>query len=305
MTLAAVPMIAADRDDAIERLHHAGEVVRLTRWLDEAAVPYLLLKGASFDQWLHRTRRARDIDVLVPRSHERAVGSLLRSHGFARLLTEPFTTTWYASDRPLPIDVHVLLKGCGVRPERAWPILASTAMTIDVAGARVATLGSPAREVLVALHVALTPGDPGPLADLAAAVDVTPIERWRDAAVLSEVLRCHTLFALGLASLPTGQLIRRDLGLDEGSPLTNDTMAAELATSLALALVQERRAERWRQVVRFLRVHPLAMRRIDSVNGHAGSANVARRLRREVSSLAAAVPLARHLAHQLKPESTR
>jgi hypothetical protein len=218
------------------------------------------------------------------------------------VVTEPFTTTWLGPAGRLPVDLHVSLKGTAVPPQAVWQAVVAQRTEVVVGGMPIPVLGPPVRELVAALHVVLSGGEAGPLDDLRRALAASAPVDWEVAGQLATRFGCRRLFDAGVAAA-------RPAGHDSAGPrrdipvVVAGGVADEVALSLLLALLQPGAGERTRQVLRFLRVHPLAMQHL--VGGDAGSHaphQVAARLARQVALLARAVPTARRWRRVLLSE---
>src|ERR687889_964972 len=138
-TLAAMAIEAGMRNLLIDRV-----TVEVSRELEAAGIPSLVLKGPSIAQWLYDADEVRaygDTDLLVP--HEcwgRAVEVLRRldfTHDISNLahpgMESHASDPWYRGDDNL--DLHSTLFGIGEPPERVWQILRAETTPIRLAGA--------------------------------------------------------------------------------------------------------------------------------------------------------------------------
>jgi len=294
--------------DPFAAMRAEADVVRWARLLHAEAVPHVFIKGVGFDRWLGRARVMGDVDLLVPPEARRPVAGMLRREGFRRVLTEPVATTWVSGAERLPVDLHESLKGCGAPPEVVWDAVHAGSIAIDVCGVSVSVLGPPARELLVALHAAFAADGSPAVADLRSAIACCTVDDWRRALVLANELRCRPFFSAGMARVAEGRAVLRDLGVavrDDLEVALGST--GDVALSLLLAMIQVDRSERLRQLLRFLRVHPIALGSLSAVaaGGPTSAPTVAvlamQRIARQVASLSRAVPMAARARRTLDP----
>jgi hypothetical protein len=233
-----------------------AEMLRWHADLSASWIPHVFLKGLATDRWLRRSGASGDVDVLVPRSHCREAFAVLRSAGFRRAVTEPAATTWVSSSGRLPLDLHDTVKGAGIAARDVWPAIAGSVTRIDVSGVSVPVLGSPARELILLLHVALGGGRRAE-SDLLLALDRTSLETWQAAVALATVLGAERFVAMALSLNERTCALGEDVGVTPRARPRLE-LGHELAIALLPVLAQRDPLERMRLLGRFLRVHPAA-----------------------------------------------
>lgn len=217
--------------------------------LQAAGIGVLLLKGPAFDQLLFggtRSRSYADIDLLVEPDRARHAQRVLERLGFHRAkrrtrlgaaLGRPgHATAWVRAADRFTVDLHTTLPQVGIPAPMVWRALRANRITIDVVGARIATLDGPASALLIALHAA----HHGPAwnraqTDLRQACELLDRECWHAAARLARELRAERGMGIGLATAEDGRGVADQLGLP-----TKPTVAYRLRWSTADLL------ERWR-----------------------------------------------------------
>jgi hypothetical protein len=250
----------------LAKLRFDGEVVAWERAFRSAGIAHVFLKGVGFDEWLDRSdsRVGRDIDVLCPRSSIPRARRLLRESGFRCVVTEPVATTWVADHTRLPVDLHDSIKGTSAHPDTVWDEISQCVVMLDIAGIAVPVLGSPARELVVGLHVVSSGEDnQRALADFQRALERTDLEEWKQAEQFAESLSSRSLFNAAFSTSDQARSVGEQLGIEavvtwrrKPGPGSDDALA------LLPVLRAQGTSERVRLAARFLRIHPLAMSRL-------------------------------------------
>ena len=218
---------------AIDRA--AAEVISSLRG---AGIRCILLKGASFDDWLYERGEPRsygDIDLLVSRGDVQRAGGILAALGYRRrmatgrdfdglfeddrsesLLGAPthadHARVWIRPEDDMNVDLHRTLIGVegDVDP---WDELAAQTDSMTIAATEVEILSEPGRALHVALHAVHRGNSQKPLIDLSRALERLPIETWQAAAELAERLGAQGAFASGLRLHPAGLKLATELEL--------------------------------------------------------------------------------------------
>ena len=231
--------------NAMRALAVDGVTAEVAAAFDAAEVPFILLKGPVIAQWLYRdgTRSYVDSDLLVSELDETRAEGVLSALGFRAVAgtgwVDPGVArnhTWIREGSY--VELHVTLTGLGVEPRQVWAILSEGTEDISLRGRRVRALGLPARLVHVALHAA----QHGPvfsqaMRDLELACASHGIADWRAAAALAKRLDAQEAMSAGLALMPEGSEIKRQLGLPEpADPLV--LLRARSASPVAMGLAR-------------------------------------------------------------------
>jgi hypothetical protein len=192
----------------------ASDVVARLR---QAGVQAILLKGASFADWLYPdgVRVYVDVDLLVRSERVLAAEALLRELGYEQLWApedmpaqRPIASHWRRSDGGPPIDLHWAVPEAAAPPEVQWEEL-----TRDRVQGEIEQLAEPARCVMAALHAARHAGLAKPAEDLSRAVQVAPREAWIAAADLAGRIGALDAFSAGLRTLPAGAALACAIGV--------------------------------------------------------------------------------------------
>jgi Uncharacterised nucleotidyltransferase len=187
-----------------------------------AGVPALLLKGASFADWLYPdgTRVYVDVDLFVPRDRVEASEALLSELGYGLQASpedmpadRPIASHWGGPDGGAPIDLHWALPEAGGDPSVQWTELARATDRLTLAGGEVETLGEAGRCLLVALHGVRHADLPRPAEDLARALRVADLDTWREAADLARRIDALDGFSAGLRTQPAGAELAESIGV--------------------------------------------------------------------------------------------
>jgi Uncharacterised nucleotidyltransferase len=212
----------------------------------------LLLKGASFEQWLYpevEQRRYGDGDLLVAPGDLDAAEEGLDGLGYRRTFDDRWMPSWWREHASawfrrrdgVTIDLHRTLPGARVEDGAAWRVLSRDSDTVLVAGRSVPALGLPARGLHVVLHAAQHgAGSPQPIADLERALAQADDELWLDAAELAQELDAIDAFAAGLDLSEAGRQLAARLRL---SPTHSVETALRAATPPPVALGFEQLAQ--------------------------------------------------------------
>lgn len=160
---------SAVRDEALRAAMLSQQVQadlgRIAGALDDAGVPFLVLKGPVLDKWVyrHRGRRAyNDLDVLVPPAHLGHAVRVLEGDGSVLL-----DRNWDMMLARLPGEVH-LLAPMGTVVDLHWHVINSASMRhvfsidgdaltehmhrVPLGGSEIPTLAPAAMLIHVALH---------------------------------------------------------------------------------------------------------------------------------------------------------
>ena len=275
--------------------------------LGDAGIAPILLKGPALARQLYDDPAERsyvDCDLLVAPQDVAGAEAALAALDFAPALAESMVPEWQRHGREwrretdgATVDLHSSLPGADGPPDRVWTELLRHTRPLALGREDVTVLDGPAS----ALHAALHAGQHGaaiskPLRDLELAIERLPRECWADAAALAGTLGAEARLASGLALLPAGRELARDLGLDRGRSRV-DALHAASAPGGALALERLARtrggAARAKLVARTLLPPPEHLRYFHPI---------ARRGRAGLAAVYIARPL--HLAGRL-PEAWR
>lgn len=217
-----------------------AEVVSTLR---KAGLEPILLKGPTLGRWLYGDdlRAYSDTDLLVPPSQIDRATRVLADLGFtdAGFVETAHDRPWYAvvwsrGRDEASIDLHRMLVGVGLAPQRAWDVLASNTETMRLEGADIRVLSEPARALHVALHAADHAIHEKPLEDLALAVGL-PYETWERASALAADLDALSALGAGLRLTPHGGELASRLGLPPNRSVEVALRAGD-APRFALAL---------------------------------------------------------------------
>lgn len=222
-------LAAMRRDAAIRSMRLAGELARIARAFADAGVEMLALKGPALSVLLYgdpSRRFCRDIDLLVRPEVQAEARRVLAGCGYG---TTPDAVVACANAVQLlhagnhaPVELHVRLAA----DERLFPVAAlapfDSAVSVEIGGTRVPTLGLDAAMVYAAFHGAGHYwGRLYWLADIAAAARRPDID-WPRIAKLAQ--RMGVDRHLALAARLSGTLLEQPLpGLP---PLGSQGMAA-------------------------------------------------------------------------------
>ena len=224
--------------------------LEVTSALREAGTPSLLLKGASFAEWLFGDGTPRpysDCDILVAPDRIDAAGEVLEDLGLKQFpdygpgegVHDSHDQAWLRDDGLL--ELHFKVPGIQIPAKEAWQILMSDSMAIEISGRQVPVLGLDARALHLVLHADHHGVDtPTTLRDLTRALRRLSDDDWADVATLARRMDAEEGMSLGLRLLPDGVLIADRLGLS--SDVTSidralrQTESPPGARGLALAL---------------------------------------------------------------------
>jgi hypothetical protein len=212
------PLEAAATGLAIQAA--AAEVVVALR---DAGIRSILLKGASFEQWLYEPDEPRiygDMDLLVSPSDVERCRPVLERLGYRRQHEARAPThvdhawVWHRAEDNMHIDLHRSLVGLTVPASEAWAMLSERTESLTLPGTEVEILREPARALQVGLHAMVHGKDAEKtLIDLRRALERCPGSVWREAADLARRLGAETPFATGLRLLPEGRGMAEQLEL--------------------------------------------------------------------------------------------
>jgi hypothetical protein len=168
----------------------------------------LLLKGASFADWLYTdgSRVYVDVDLLVRSDRVPAAEALLRELGYSRLWApedmpadRPIASHWRRADGGPPIDLHWALPEAGASPEVQWEELTKVTLKGEIE-----QLGEPGRCVVVAIHAARHAALPRPAEDLSRALRIADRAAWVEAVGIARRIDAVDGFSAGLRTLAAG-----------------------------------------------------------------------------------------------------
>ena len=225
--------MAAVRGLAVDRA--AAQVVAALR---DARIRSILLKGASFEDWLYERGEPRsygDIDLLVSRGDVQPAGRILTTLGYHRRMATgrdfdglfeddrdqvthgapihaDHARVWVRPRDGMNVDLHRTLIGVEGEVD-PWDELAAQTDSMRVANTEVEILSEPGRALHVALHAVHRGESEKPLIDLARALERLPTTTWKAAALLAERLGAQRAFATGLRMQPAGAELAAALGL--------------------------------------------------------------------------------------------
>jgi Uncharacterised nucleotidyltransferase len=190
--------------------------------LQASGVRAILLKGASFADWLYPdgARVYVDVDLLVERERAAAAEELLRELGYSQLWApedvpadRPIASHWRRADGGPPIDLHWALPEAGATPAAQWAELTRETRRLTIADGELETLGQVASCALVALHAVRHAALPKPAEDLSRAVRIAPRDTWLAAAEFAHRIDATEGFSAGLRTLPAGAALAEAIGV--------------------------------------------------------------------------------------------
>ncbi len=220
------PARSSARAAALRELRLDAGTASLAASFRAEGVDALLLKGASFAQWLYADGEPRpyvDIDLLVrPEHFERAEALLARSGFRDRLAGAAPSELWNAhewlSADGVGVDLHRSFHWMRAPDEAVWRALSEPSDVVIVGGVELRVPGEAARCLLIALHAAHHGRAVGsPLRDLERACALVGETRWREAAAIAQRLDVVEALATGLRMCPDGARLAERLGLPAGA----------------------------------------------------------------------------------------
>jgi Uncharacterised nucleotidyltransferase len=188
----------------------------VTRALDAAAIPSIVLKGPTIARWLYGRSDPRgysDSDLLVAPEQVAAAEAVLTDLGYARRYDIEGLPDWWLEHAHewwrerdgVWVDLHDALPGVGLDNGAAWSLLAERTEAFEIAGQPARALAADARALHIALHVAHHGEGWGKaLRDLDRAVAAVDDDTWRAAGGLAEQLEATDAFGTGLRLSPAG-----------------------------------------------------------------------------------------------------
>lgn len=215
---------AARRYRAAVSLMADAASVEVTRTLAGHGVRTVVLKGPALAEWLYRDGGERsygDTDLLVAPENLDVARTVLAELGFAvqaEQLPPPGETVhaepFFRAADGAAVDLHRTLFGCGVPPQRVWPVVSADTVPLRLAGEELEAPSLDVRALVVVLHGAQHGPEAGkPLEDLRRALELGDDDLWARAADLAVRLHAELPFATGLALVPGGRELGRRLGL--------------------------------------------------------------------------------------------
>ena len=217
----------------------AAEVVTALRRLGRSS---LLLKGVTTERWLYAgdPRAYGDVDLLVDPAGFAECECVLQGIGFERSPLERMlvvgrpthASTWIRA--PIAVDLHKTVIGAAVSAEKVWSVLREHAETWSIGGVELQVLDTPARALILALHMAQHgPGFARTSEDMARAIATLPTAAWVEAANIAATLEARPSMAAGLLALEGGRGLCETLGLRlEGALTVEGSMGFHVAQGL-------------------------------------------------------------------------
>jgi hypothetical protein len=214
--------------------------------LQGAGVPCILLKGPALAEWLYgldSTRFSVDVDLLVAPAQLGAAESVLGALGYVPLAPHVrasdrprYARVWHRESGGVNVDLHTTLAGVGRSGDETWSVLSGETEEIELGRVRAQVLAPGARSLHVALHAAKHGSRAGKhLEDLRRALDLLPLDVWREAAALAVLLDAVPAFTTGLGLVPEGGELAGHLGLSADTSV-EVALRAQTAPPLALGL---------------------------------------------------------------------
>ena len=191
--------------------------------LRDRGITSVVLKGPSVARWLYDSGRRPygDCDLLVRDSDLPVAQQSLQLLGFERGGLYTIRGDWprHASvyrRGDVTVDLHRTLLGVTVDADGLWDALAPHRESMRVGGVDVDVLDPAGRAMVLALHAAKDGArDEKPLTDLERAIDLLPLEVWREARGIAVKVGALEAFAAGLRRHPAGRELASTLGLSE------------------------------------------------------------------------------------------
>ncbi|MEA2418514.1 MAG: hypothetical protein QOE60_720, partial [Thermoleophilaceae bacterium] len=186
--------------------------------LRQAGVRAILLKGASFADWLYPdgTRVYVDVDLLVREDRARAAEALLRELGYSQLWAPedmpadlPIASHWRRSEGGPPVDLHWALPEARADAAVQWDELTRRTERLG----EIETLGEAGRCVTVALHAARHADLPKPAEDLARALRAADRSTWAEAGELARRIGALDGLSAGLRTQSAGAELADAIGV--------------------------------------------------------------------------------------------
>jgi hypothetical protein len=197
--------------------------VRVVRALEAADVPCLLLRGPILARWLYESASERpydDVDLLVPVALNGKASEVLAGLGLRSMLGEaaPSERASHASTfagRDGDVDLHWTLRGIIAGPDAVWAEFSKGRERMPLDEGPVPMARPAARAFTIALHAAQHHrGGVVQLEDLRRAIDRLPRRVWAEAAAMARELDAVPAFTSGLALVPGGEPLLRELGVE-------------------------------------------------------------------------------------------
>ena len=247
------PGLSAAQRLAMGSLLRDRQTATVCRYLREAGVSVLVLKGPAIGHWLWPDvpRPYGDADLMVKPLQFEDAEAVPLSHGHTRTIfpeSAGIAVEYYAPDSGhISVDLHRSFRLVGVSPERCWSLLAADARSLELFGGAVPIPSQVGLAVIVALH-AVWHGVEAPRGaeDVRRVVARLDITGWREAKQLAAALGCLEAFAAGLHTVREGSELAARIGLASVSkPEFRLRLGDRPPTSLAwLDLFSTRRSPR-------------------------------------------------------------
>jgi hypothetical protein len=257
---------AANVEGAARALRAEAAAREVIPALTDADVPTIVLKGPVLVEWLYEGRHERrsygDLDLLVPPEREAVAGTVLERLGYVPGTAgwTSISQAWRRPKEPFAIDLHRSIVGADAPAEIVWRELSSAAVSRELLGLDLTTLGEPGLALHAALHAAQHGFESGakPLEDLRRALEAAGQDVWEQAAELARRIDAEPALAAGLRMLPAGAELARRLELTEQLPVDVALRAEPGAPPLVLGLEQLRRTAGLRAKLAFAlaKLHP-------------------------------------------------
>jgi hypothetical protein len=199
----------------------------VTKALEEASIPSIVLKGPGIATWLYSGDRPRvynDTDLLLRRQDWDRALALVEKLGFEDDLG-PLDHPRMESGAGYPfkrhsdghqVDLHYILFGIGVDPETLWEALSLDSVRENVGGREVHLPSQPARLMHIALHAVQHGGETWekPMMDLGKAIEKAPLDTWKKSLTLAERLEAGETFSAGLRLTADGRELAKAIGAE-------------------------------------------------------------------------------------------
>jgi hypothetical protein len=188
---------------------------------EQIGVPAVLLKGPVIAEWLYAGRPEErpygDADLLVAGEDEARAAGVLRQLGFHREFGEVGhpgiePQNWLRAAHEA-VDLHTTLWGVGASPQALWSAFSANTRKQRVGGRSLTVTGPVARALQLTLHAAQHAGAKRTLRDLDRAIEMLPLDCWREVADLAADLDAAEAFGAGLGLTDAGRALALLLGV--------------------------------------------------------------------------------------------